>query len=298
MISPTARIDLHTHSTRSDGRGDPAQVMREAAEAGLDIVALTDHDTTQGWDEAQAACDEFGLGFIGGIEVTTRTRYVRDDGSAYGFTVHMLAYLPNPDFAELKTLLAASVEERHGRLRAIVDKLSMDYDLSWDDVEEVLAAGATPGRPAVADAMIKRGHITVRDEFFTFVKPGSKYYVPNMQVPTPEEAIRLIRSAGGVPVIAHPMARGMGPRPGDAMPVDHFEHMIDAGLAGFEAFHRDVPPHITEWLEQLAFKHDLFLTGSSDYHGTGKENRLGENLTAPEVLQQILNQATGFEPKL
>lgn len=298
MIDSNALIDLHTHSTCSDGRGTPTQVMQEAAAAGVNIVALTDHDTTQGWAEAASVCAELGLGFVPGIEVTTRTRFVREDGTPYGFSVHMLAYLPDANDKNLNKILAGSVEERRGRLQAIVEKLSMDYDLSWDDVVAVLADGATAGRPAVADAMINRGHISTRDEFFTFVRPGSKYYVPNLQVPTPEEAIEAIRAAGGVPVIAHPMARGMGPRPGDVMPTEHFEQMIEAGLAGFEAFHRDVPPHVTEWLEQLAFKHDLVLTGSSDYHGSGKENRLGENRTAPEMLQRILSQATGTEARL
>ena len=290
MTKPLARIDLHTHSTRSDGRGAPEQVMREAAEAGLDVVALTDHDTSSGWPEAAATCAEMGIEFVPGIEVTTRAIIARGDGTFEKFSVHMLAYFVDPEERGLATALEASVSSRTARLKQITELLAQDYDLDWSHVEEVLANGKTAGRPALADAMINRGLIGERAEFFEFVRPGSKYYVPNRGVPTPEEGIRLIRGAGGVPIIAHPMARGQGPRPGQPMPTAHFESMIEAGLGGFEAFHRDVAPHVAQWLQQLAFKHDLVLTGSSDYHGTGKPNRLGENLTAPEMFERLKAQ--------
>lgn len=293
MTKPLARIDLHTHSTRSDGRGAPEQVMREAAEAGLDVVALTDHDTVSGWAEAAATCADLGLEFVPGIEVTSRALIARGDGSFDKFSVHMLAYYVDPNNAALIETLDASVGNRTERLKQIVEKLAEDYDLEWVHVEEQLAGGKTAGRPAIADAMIQRGIIDDRAEFFTFVKPGSKYYVPNRGVPTPEEAIRLIRGAGGVPIIAHPMARGQGPMPGQPMPTAHFESMIEAGLGGFEAFHRDVAPHVSEWLQKLAFEHDLVLTGSSDYHGTGKPNRLGENLTAAAMFELLKVKARG-----
>jgi 3',5'-nucleoside bisphosphate phosphatase len=291
MTKPLARIDLHTHSTRSDGRGAPAQVMREAADAGLDVVALTDHDTVSGWPEAAATCKELGIDFVPGIEVTSRALIDQPDGSVEKFSVHMLAYYVDPTESALAATLEASVSNRVDRLKLITDLLAQDYDLDWSHVEEVLEGGKTAGRPAVADAMINRGLIGERAEFFDFVKPGSKYYVPNRGVPTPEEAIRLIRGAGGVPIIAHPMARGRGPLPGQPMPTAHFESLIEAGLGGFEAFHRDVAPHVSEWLQQLAFKHDLLLTGSSDYHGTGKPNLLGENLTEPEMFERLKLQA-------
>ena len=264
--------------------------MREAAEAGLDVIALTDHDTVSGWPEAAATCNELGLEFVPGIEVTSRALIDQPDGSVEKFSVHMLAYYPDPTNSELAATLEASVTNRVERLKQITDLLAQDYDFDWSHVEEVLEGGKTAGRPAVADAMINRGLIGERAEFFDFVKPGSKYYVPNRGVPTPEEAIRLIRGAGGVPIIAHPMARGRGPMPGEPMPTSHFESLIEAGLGGFEAFHRDVAPHVSEWLQQLAFTHDLVLTGSSDYHGTGKPNLLGENLTAPEMLERLKAQ--------
>ena len=290
-ISQLAKIDLHTHSLKSDGRGSPSQVMQEAKAAGLDIVALTDHDTSAGWEEARAAANELGLGFVPGIEVTTRSFETGSDGAPRKFTTHLLAYFPDPTEPKLKAVLEESVTSRVTRLKTITDRLSEDFDLTWEHVLEVLADGKVAGRPAIADAMIRRGLLEKRDPFFAMVRPGTKYYEPNRGVPNTIDAIKLIRGAGGVPVIAHPMARGNGPQPGEPMPRAGFEAMILAGLGGFEAHHRDVPVHVSEWLQQLAFEYDLFVTGSSDYHGTGKENRLGEHLTDVSVLQKIMDQA-------
>lgn len=287
QIRKDARIDLHTHSLRSDGRGTPAQVMREAAEAGLNIVALTDHDTVEGWSEASAQATALGLGFIPGIEVTTRVqRNVK-----HKFTVHMLAYLPNPESPVLAKMLADSVASRHLRLQEITALLSEDFDISWDHVAEVLADGKVGGRPAIADAMIARGILETREPFFKIVTQGTKYYVPNRGVPETVDAIAAIRAAGGVPILAHPMARGAGPNPGDPMPRAHFVELIEAGLGGFETGHRDVAPHVVEWLSGLAVEFDLVTTGSSDYHGTGKQNRLGEHQTSADSLERIIAQA-------
>ena len=294
-VGDLARIDLHTHSTRSDGRGSPAQVMHEAKAAGLDIVALTDHDTTAGWAEAAEACAELGLGFVPGIELTTRAHVIDPEtGQERRFATHLLAYLPDPNNAELNAAMEESLSSRLGRLKAITDALSEDFDIAWEHVQEVISDGRTAGRPSIADAMIQRGIFEKRDELFDLVYPGSKYYQPNRGVPDTVEAIGLIRRAGGVPVIAHPMARSKAPAQGQPMPREHFVEMIQAGLAGFEVDHRDVPPHARSWLTQLASEFNLFTTGSSDYHGTGKDNLLGENLTSPAVLRQILAQGFDF----
>lgn len=287
QVGFAARIDLHTHSLRSDGRGTPTQVIREAKAAGLDIVALTDHDTVLGWDEARAAAQDAGIGFVPGIELTTRVQ--RD--SRHKFTVHMLAYLPNPSDARLAAVLGSSVESRLERLQEITERLAEDFAISWENVLSVLSDGKVAGRPAIADAMIELGLIESREPFFELVRPGSKYYVPNRGVPETIDAIDLIRGAGGVPILAHPMARGYGPKPGEEMPRAHFVGLIEAGLAGFEVYHRDVPQHARDWLLALADEFDLIVTGSSDYHGTGKPNRLGENLTHPSALRAILEQA-------
>ncbi|MEY2674752.1 MAG: hypothetical protein RL102_18 [Actinomycetota bacterium] len=294
-MDASPKIDLHVHSNHSDGRESVAEVIDEAVAAGLSVMALTDHDTTAGWVEAESLARSRGLGFVPGIEVTTRTRTVDADGNAHGFGVHMLAYLPDPNNEPLSKILSGSVEGRVERLQKIVALLSADFNLFWDDVLEHIEDGATPGRPAVADALIRLGHFENRGQVFEKLwYKGSQYYVPNTEVPTPEEAIALIRGAGGVPVIAHPLARGKRPENPDDFPRDHFVHLIELGLAGFEAFHRDVDADVADWLVRLAAEFDVFVTGSSDYHGKeGKPNRLGENSTSIEALRQIVEQGTG-----
>lgn len=295
------KIDLHAHSNCSDGKESVEEVFRQAKLAGVDVLALTDHDTTHGWPLAAAAASAEGIGFVPGIEVTTRAHVYSPSGDLTKFGVHMLAYLPDPNHEQLQQVLSESVTSREIRLRAIVEKIGADYDLDWSDVEMFLADGATFGRPAVADAMVHRGHFENRDDVFARVWPNGadRYYVPNRGVPDTVESIRLIRSAGGVPIIAHPLSRGKGPEVGQAMPREHFEEMIAAGLAGFEVDHRDVPEHAQKWLREMAAEFDLIVTGSSDYHGlTGKQNRLGENTTSPEMLERILAQATGTNAQL
>lgn len=290
------KIDLHAHSNCSDGKESVEEVFHQAKLAGVDVLALTDHDTTHGWPLAAAAASAEGIGFVPGIEVTTRAHVYSPSGELTKFGVHMLAYLPDPNHEQLQQVLSESVTSREIRLRAIVEKIGADYDLDWSDVEMFLADGATFGRPAVADAMVHRGHFENRDDVFARVWPNGadRYYVPNRGVPDTVESIRLIRSAGGVPIIAHPLSRGKGPEVGQAMPREHFEEMIAAGLAGFEVDHRDVPEHAQKWLREMAAEFDLIVTGSSDYHGlTGKKNRLAENTTSPEMLERILAQATG-----
>jgi predicted metal-dependent phosphoesterase TrpH len=290
------KIDLHAHSNCSDGKESVEEVFRQAKLAGVDVLALTDHDTTHGWPLAAAAASAEGIGFVPGIEVTTRAHVYSPSGELHKFGVHMLAYLPDPNHEELQQVLSESVTSREVRLRAIVEKIGADYDLDWSDVEMFLADGATFGRPAVADAMVHRGHFNNRDAVFAEVWPNGvdRYYVPNRGVPDTVESIRLIRRAGGVPIIAHPLSRGKGPEVGQVMPRQHFEEMIAAGLAGFEVDHRDVPPHAQKWLREMAAEFDLIVTGSSDYHGlTGKKNRLGENTTSPEMLERVVAQSTG-----
>ena len=294
-MNVASKIYLHVHSNHSDGRESVAEVIDEAVAAGLSVMALTDHDTTAGWAEAEALCRANGLGFVPGIEVTTRTRMVDADGNTRGFGVHMLAYLPDPNNAALASVLSGSVEGRVERLQKIVALLSADFNLFWDDVLEHIEDGATPGRPAVADALIRLGHFENRGQVFENIwYKGSRYYVPNTEVPTPEKAIELIRAAGGVPVIAHPLSRGKRPDSAADFPREHFKHLIELGLGGFEAYHREVDPEATKWLVELAEEFGVFVTGSSDYHGKlGKPNRLGENSTSLDALRQILAQGTG-----
>lgn len=287
------KIDLHSHSNRSDGKESPTEVFEHAAAAGLNVLALTDHDTTSGWAEAAAAANRLGLGFVPGIEVTTRAE-ISHDGQSFFIAVHMLAYLPNPNHVGLKAAIDASVESRVGRAQRIVERLSADFDITWSHVLEHLEDGATIGRPAIADALVSLGVVSDRTEAFDqILGKGGKYYVPT-ETTDVFDAISLIRDAGGVSVIAHPLGGAKQSLERGDLPHAHFAEMIEAGLGGFEVYHREVPQPARDWLLELAEKHDLVVTGSSDYHGVhGKPNRLGENLTAPEMLQKIIERSSG-----
>ena len=288
-----SRIDLHSHSNRSDGKESPTQVFEYAAEAGVTVLALTDHDTTTGWAEGAAAAARLGIGFVPGIEVTTRAKVLVGERNRY-ISVHMLAYLPDAKYKPLANEMHDTVGSREIRAMGITDRLAKDFPITWDLVLEMLEDGATIGRPAIADALVKLGVVADRAEAFRGpLDKHGPYYIATDTTDT-FDAIKLIREAGGVPVIAHPLTDlGPGAARGD-LPEEHFEKLIDAGLMGFEVYHREVPENARDWLLMLAQKHDLIVTGSSDYHGIhGKPNRLGENTTAPEMFERILAAGSG-----
>lgn len=287
-------IDLHAHSNRSDGKDSPSELVRKAGAAGIEVLAITDHDTTDGWEEALAAARSEGIGLIPGIEVSTRSNV-----EGRSISVHILAYLTNPDDPSLAQELSKTRSSRITRAKEMVDRLSADYPITWSDVENQLPAGATVGRPAIADALVSLGIVPTRsDAFASILSKRSKYYVSDYSVDT-ALAIQLIRQAGGVSVMAHPLIDFPAGKSELDLPLRHFEKLIAAGLDGLEINHRSVPDFAKSWLSDLALKHNLIVTGSSDYHGDGaKENLLGENTTAPDQLARIMNQASGFEPLL
>lgn len=277
------RIDLHTHSNVSDGTQTPSDLIRSAAEAGLDVVALTDHDQTTGWDEAANSAQQLGIGFIPGMEITCQ--------DPNGISVHLLSYLHDPTYQPLLDELELSRNARIIRAQRIVDRLAEDYPVSWELVSEHCQPGATIGRPHIADALVAAGVSENRNEAFAnILSSRSKYYVAHPAV-RPDKAVQLVREAGGVPVFAHPKASLRG----RIVPNQTFYQMIDAGLGGVEIHHRDNSEEGKEWLLDLAAKNDLIITGSSDYHGTGKLNRLGENVTEPEMLQRIIQESSGTQ---
>lgn len=271
------RIDLHTHSSASDGTDPPADVVMNAAAAGLDVVALTDHDTTRGWDEAAGAAIRAGIALVGGTEISC---------SARGISVHLLSYLQDPAHRAILEETEVARASRHERARRIVDRIARDYPLAWEDVLAQIGPGATVGRPHIADALVAAGHVPDRAEAFErILAVRGPYYVP-YTAPGAVGMVRAVRAAGGVPVMAHPFAAARG----RLVPVSVIEAMADAGLAGLEVDHRDHTDDDRRRLRDLARALGLLVTGSSDYHGTGKPNRLGENLTAPEVLEAIEDQ--------
>ncbi len=273
-------IDLHVHSTASDGTESPADVMRAAAAAGLDVVALTVHDTTAGWAEAAAVVPETGVALVPGAEISCQVD---------GIGVHMLAYLHDPAHPALLAELEHTRTARVSRARRMVDHLSRDYDLRWEHVLEHLGDDATVGRPHIADAMVARGLVASRDEAFaTVLHNRSRYYRPHY-APDADVVVRAIRRAGGVAVMAHPRAGRRGRLVSDAV----IERLAADGMAGLEVDHRDQDPEDRVALRKMARELGLFVTGSSDYHGTGKLNEIGEFTTAPEVLAELVERATG-----
>jgi predicted metal-dependent phosphoesterase TrpH len=276
------RIDLHTHSTASDGRESPAEVISSAVETGLGVVALTDHDTTAGWAQAAAAAEQQGIALVRGIEISCKDN---------GISIHLLGYLHDPSEPGLLDELEHSRESRATRAQRIVERISLDFQLDWDDVLAQIGPGATIGRPHIADAMVAKGIVHSRDEAFRdYLYGGSPYYATHYAVDA-VQAVRLVVAAGGVAVMAHPLASKRGRVVDDSV----IESMAEAGMAGLEVHHRDHTPEQVRHGLDLAASLDLLVTGSSDYHGDGKVNRLGENTTDPLVLQQIEDRSTGVE---
>lgn len=274
-------IDLHTHSSRSDGTGSPAVVAEQAAEAGLTAFALTDHDTTAGWRAAGDAAVDLGLTFVPGMEITCQT--------ADRVSVHLLSYLHDPDDAALLAAVEASRASRLVRAERMVGLLAADYPIDWPTVQRFVAPGSTVGRPHIADALVDVGVVRTRSQAFaSMLHPRAGYYVGH-HAPDPAHMVELVRRAGGVPVFAHPLASARG----RVVAEDVFDTMVEAGLAGVEVDHRDNPPAGRRWLREYAARRGLLVTGSSDYHGHGKPNRLGEHTTDPAVLAAIEEQATG-----
>lgn len=274
------RIDLHVHSTASDGTSPPGGVMAEAAAGGLDVIALTDHDSTAGWAEAAAAVPVVGVALVPGAEISTQSG---------GISVHLLSYLHDPTDPALAAELERTRADRVSRARRMVDLIARDYPLTWEEVASRVEPGATVGRPHIADAMVAAGLVRDRDEAFASALHSRSPYFVRHYAPDTVEAVRLVRGAGGVPVMAHPLAARRGRTVSDAV----IAEMAAAGLAGLEVDHRDHEPDERAYLRRLAAGLGLITTGASDYHGGGKLNRIGENTTDPAVLEIIEAQGRG-----
>lgn len=271
------RIDPHTHSAYSDGTDTPAQLLAAAARAGLDTIALTDHDTTDGWDEACAAVSATGVSLIRGAEISC---------SASGISAHLLAYLFDPANPGLLDVFRRTRQDRETRARRIVDNLSADYPISWEDVLDFAPEGGPVGRPHIADALVRAGCFPDRGAAFVHaLHPSGPYYVHHW-APDPVEAVRLVLKAGGVPVLAHPRARGRS----RLLPEAVIGDMADAGLFGIERDHRDHGPQDRADVERIGGELGLALFGSSDYHGSGKPNRIGENTTDPATIAEVVKR--------
>ena len=272
-------IDLHTHTNCSDGTDSPRELVNKAIVQGLEVLGISDHDTTSGWKEATETL-RGSLKLALGSEISCLT--------TDGISVHMLGLLFDPEHAEMQQVLEETRDGRLPRMRKMIEKMREEgMDISMEDVEQAMPAGATMGRPHLADALVAKKIVKSRDEAFVdLLHNESRFYVSHA-APTPAEAIALIRRAGGVAVIAHPFASHRG----QILKAEDFSDLVAAGLNGIEVDHRDQNPDERAMLRSIAKELDLVVTGSSDYHGTGKLNSLAENHTHREQWEKLESQA-------
>ncbi|QNE75104.1 PHP domain-containing protein [Streptomyces finlayi] len=277
------RIDLHTHSTASDGTDTPAELVANAAAAGLDVVALTDHDTVAGHAEAIAALPE-GLTLVTGAELSCRID---------GVSLHMLAYLFDPHEPELAGERELVRDDRVPRAQTMVLRLQeLGVPVTWEQVAAIAGDGSV-GRPHIATALVDLGVVETVSDAFTpeWLANGGRAYAEKHEL-DPFDAIRLVKAAGGVTVFAHPLAV----KRGDVVPEESIGLLASAGLDGIEVDHMDHDAPTRARLRGLAGDLGLLTTGSSDYHGSRKTVRLGEYTTDPEIYGEITRRAAGAFP--
>ncbi|MFE2280938.1 PHP domain-containing protein [Streptomyces sp. NPDC059454] len=277
------RIDLHTHSTASDGTDTPAELVRKAAAAGLDVVALTDHDTTRGHAEALSVLPA-GLTLVPGAELSCRLD---------GIGMHMLAYLFDPEEPALLAERELVRDDRVPRAQGMIAKLNaLGVPVTWEQVARIAGDGSV-GRPHVASALVELGVVPTVSDAFTreWLADGGRAHMEKHET-DPFEALRLVKNAGGVAVFAHPAAS----KRGRTVPESAIAELAEAGLDGIEVDHMDHDPETRARLRGLAKELGLLVTGSSDYHGSRKTCVLGEFMTDPEVYGEITRRATGAFP--
>jgi predicted metal-dependent phosphoesterase TrpH len=280
-------IDLHVHSTASDGTLRPSAVVAAAVEAGLDIMALTDHDTLAGWDEACAACPP-GMTVVPGVELSC----IYSTGGQHPTSVHLLGYLVDPEHPDLVTELRRLQDERSRRGEKIVEKLAAaGYPITWERVRE-FADGGSVGRPHVGRALVEAGVVASVDEAFVeLLAANGPFYVRKADIDA-VAGVALITAAGGVAVFAHPAAG----RRGRVVDEAAISVLAAAGLAGIEVDHPDHLPVESARLRVLAADLGMVPTGSSDFHGSNKVNRLGEHMTHPDAYRELIAGAWGSRP--
>jgi predicted metal-dependent phosphoesterase TrpH len=282
------RIDLHTHSTASDGTDTPAGLVDAAARAGLDVVAITDHDTTAGWAQAAEALPP-GLTLVPGAELSTISV---DPRTGRQVSVHLLAYLFDPLSAALVTEQSRLRAERRTRLRAMAQRMADDgLPIDADEVMAALPMDAPAGRPHLAQALVRAGKVVdVNQAFAEYLGNGRGYYLDRHDTPV-ETAIEMVADAGGVTVIAHPFARSRGA----TVTPEVLAELAERGLTGVEVDHPNHDEATRAELRGLAGELGMVQTGSSDYHGTNKTIPIGAETTDPEQFAALVARATGAQ---
>jgi len=290
------RIDLHTHSTASDGTDAPEALVAIAATAGLDVVAITDHDTTGGWAQAAAALPP-GMRLVRGAEFSCTSPTGRDGSpdDPGDVAVHLLGYLFDPEHEAIVAEQSRLRHERHHRLVGMTEKMKADgYPVDIETVFAYLPDGASAGRPHLARALVAAGVVeSVNEAFAKLLYTGSPYYVPKSDTPV-RVAVEMVRAAGGVAVFAHPLGRTRGRVVEPSVLVE----LAAAGLGGVEVDHPDHAPEDRALLRGLAAAHGLVATGSSDYHGSNKTTPIAAETTAADALDALVERAVNGIPVL
>lgn len=274
-------IDLHTHSTASDGKLTPTDLVEYALKAGIEVLALTDHDTLSGLGEAGEAAGRIGLEFIPGVEISAEY----NPG-----TMHMLGYFINPDNEELVQTLSWLRGGRDDRNHLILSRLAeLGCPLDWDEVA-ALAGGETMGRPHIATAMVQRGYVaSFKEAFDRYLGKGAAAYQDREKM-TPERAIECIRGAGGLAVLAHPQTLSLSKEELSTL----LGRLASLGLSGIEAYYYSHSEEETRLYLALAARHGLLVTGGSDFHGPGMlETNLGVgrgNMNVPRSVADALKE--------
>lgn len=270
------RIDLHIHTTASDGTASPEEVVREAARLGLGAIAITDHDTAAGYLRAAAEGENCGLEVVPGIEISTK----------YGRAVHILGYyidVASPALREVLDWIVRDRDERNVKMCALLQ--ADGIDVSYDEMRARF--GEVIGRPHFAELLIERGLARdMHDAFDRYVEKGRKYYQGRSFLSI-ERSIELIREAGGTPVLAHPFQYRLD----DAGLRELIEHCMESGLEGLECRYSGYDEAMSGYLEKLAAEYGLVRTGGSDFHGENKkEIRLGDGKGGLEVPYRFLEE--------
>lgn len=272
------RIDLHTHSNVSDGAFPPADVVRAAHAAGLDGIALTDHDSMAGVPEASAAAEPLGLTVIGGCEVSAVLEHR---------PVHVLGYFMNPDHPRFASTMASIRASRLDRARRMVERLNeLGVAITYERVRDI-ASGESVGRPHVAQAMVEAGVVPTTNDAFTdeWIGNNGRAYLEKTAL-SPQDAVSLIRAAGGAAVVAHPIWIE-----GTTTPEELLTALAAGGLAGVEVNHPDHDDAARERFRALAKELDLVPTGSSDYHGNTHGGVIGSNTSSQETVERLRERA-------
>ena len=285
------RIDLHLHSNYSDGVQSPTELMVAAKDEGLDVVALTDHDTTAGWDEARDACVNLGMTFVPGVEMSA---------ALYGHSIHVLGYLVDPTNDVFASECSKTRDDRVARFEAMVNRIHEDHGgMTLEFAYSFHREGATLGRPTIARALVDLGIAeSVDDAFAGILAPDNRQYFVGHYAPTVSTAVDAITQAGGVAVLAHPWTATRASLGGFAErgidPAEYVRSLVDVGLAGLEVHHSENTPEGREQLLRLAAEFDLIVTGSSDYHGPGMKPILpGAHTTSADNFERIVARGTG-----